>query len=72
MMKGAEQMTKTEIKYEAQEELLYAMGVAFERVNDDISKTEKDREAIKVEMSKQMARVEQLFGIEPFSTVRGV
>ena len=62
-------MTKTEIKQTAQEELLSAMGVAFHRLEEAFAM--EKRKEIRDEMSKQMARVEKLFGYKPNSFLRG-
>ena len=56
-------MTRKQIKASAQNELLHGMQMAFSEpyLSD----------AIKIEMSHQMARVEKLLGYVPFSWVRG-
>ena len=56
--------TKKQIKENAQNELTCAMQTAF----CELLLSEAD----KAEMSKQMARVEKLFGYNPYSFTRGV
>lgn len=58
-------MNKTERKHEAQEHLMHGLRAAFAMADDIDDET-------RVEMSKQMARIEKLFGYEPFSSPRGV
>ena len=55
-------MNRTQTKQTAQNELLSAMQVAFEPTVSD---------ELRDEMSRQMARVETLFGYEPLSWQRG-
>ena len=54
----------------AQENLLSAMQTAFDRLEYE-AMTDFDRAAMKKTMSKQMARVEKLFGFDPHSFSRG-
>lgn len=56
-------MNRTERKQEAQDQLLHGMQVAFARNEDD--------EELREIMSKQMERVEKMFGYEPGSFTRG-
>lgn len=68
-------MTKKELRHKAQDELLSALGVAFARLNDEVEHeitTRADADLLRAEMSKQMARVEKLFGVDPGSSYRGV
>lgn len=59
-------------KQTAQENLLSAMQVAFDRLDEETaSMKESDKKALRNTMSKQMARVEKLFGFEPYSFSRG-
>lgn len=60
-------MTKTELKQAAQDKLLFGLRASFETLSPD-EDTPEMREA----MSQQMARVERIFGYEPFSNGRGV
>ena len=55
-------MANKAIKEQAQQNLLLGMQVAFEHSVD---------EKMRAEMSKQMARVEKMFGFEPYSFERG-
>lgn len=55
--------TKTEVKHSAQDALMSAMQIAFDRGEDD--------PAIREEMDKQFQRVEKLFGYVPGSFNRG-
>lgn len=64
-------MKRKDIKIKAQDELLGGMRAAFHWVEDS-DLDESLLEEIKEEMSKQMARVEKLFGVDPYSTSRGV
>lgn len=57
-------------KQTAQENLLSAMQAAFDRLDDE-DMTDFDKAALRNTMSKQMARVEKLFGFEPYSFLRG-
>ncbi len=59
-------MTRTEQKQQAQNNLMSAMQIAFARAYD-----EKDSADSIAEMSRQMERVEKLFGYEPGSWARG-
>ena len=65
-------MTKTATKQKAQDELLSAMGLAFQRVADDPSYSDAERDNMLSVMSDQMARVERLFGVEQYSFARGI
>jgi hypothetical protein len=60
-------MTET-LKMVAQENLLSAIQIAFERIADV---PEPRREELRVAMDKQMRRVEKLFGYVPGSWQRG-
>ncbi len=57
-------MTRKETKIAAQMELIHGMQIAF----SELGLTDE----LKIEMSKQMARVEKLLGYTPFSSSRGV
>ena len=59
-------MTKTEIKQNAQDELMSAMQIAFTRATDESASDD-----LVAQMSRQMARVEKLFGYDAFSWHRG-
>ena len=59
--------TRTETKQQAQAELMSAMQIAFA----EPAKNPKEL-ALRDEMSRQMARVEKLFGYAEHSWVRGV
>ncbi len=63
-------MNKKEIKEKAQGELLHGMQVAFSLI-DEYGVPENEVKALQTEMSRQMARVEKLFGFVPFSFTRG-
>lgn len=71
-------MTKTEIKQMAQDELMAAMQTAFNMILDTSSgsckedTTIEEREMVMAEASKQMERIEKLFGYTPSSWNRGV
>ena len=67
-------MTKTEAKAEARDLLLQAVLVAFDRAEDMWHRQdtpEAERAAMRDVMSKELARVESLFGFEPYSWTRG-
>lgn len=67
-------MTKTEIKEKAQEEIMYTIQMVFNRIteNNDMNEyTEEEMEKIKEAASKQMARIEKMFGYEENSWMRG-
>lgn len=64
-------MTKTELKHQAQDELMSAMQIAFCRLSDALDKDE-DIEALHIAIDHQMARVETLFGYNKYSWARGV
>ena len=58
-------MTKTELKMQAQEALLYYMGAAFYALNDGSSDVnEQDREAYRKILNREYKRVQRLFGFE--------
>ena len=57
-------MTKRELKEKAQDELIACMCVAFFHLSDSAS------DEFRTVMSDQFARVEKLFGYEPYSHVR--
>ena len=59
-------MTRKETKHQAQAELMSAMQIAFERTPKNPAEAD-----VTAEMSRQMERVEKLFGYEPGSWVRG-
>ena len=67
-------MTRTQIKQNAQDELMHSIQSGFTRISESVpySYCQSDAEAINTEMSRQMARAEKLFGFEPFSWHRGV
>ena len=58
-------------KQRAQEEILSMIGKAWASVENDPDMTEREREQVLDQMSKQYARIEKLFGYEPFSWMRG-
>ena len=60
-------LTRTEIKEEAQDQLLYGLRVAFTSACMDGKSDE-----ILAEMNKQFVRIEKMFGYEPSSNSRGV
>lgn len=67
-------MTKTEAKAEARDLLLQAVLVAFDRAEDMWYKQdmpEAERAIMRDVMSKEMARIESLFGYVPYSWTRG-
>lgn len=64
-------MTKTEIKQEAQDELLSGMISAFYANADHSGRTPEEKELIYAALDTQMKRVEKLFGITPGSSARG-
>lgn len=57
-------MTKTEIKWQAQEELMYGLQIAMTNYEDD--------DEVYAEMEKQFRRVEKFFGYEEGSFPLGV
>lgn len=57
-------MTKTEIKHTAQDELLYAAQIAFYSIHESGKYSDEDAEIIAREASKQLERIEALFGYE--------
>lgn len=61
-------MTKTEIKEMVQGQLLRAMQRAFDEIADT---AHEQKGEITNEASAQFARVEKLFGYEPYSFTRG-
>ena len=63
-------MTKTEIKQKAQDELMSAMQTAFVAYLERTWRQETSEDLV-AEMSRQMARVEKLFGYELGSWQRG-
>ena len=67
-------MTKTEAKTEARKLLLLEMISAFNRAEDSWDRQdtpEAERAVMRDVMSKELARVESLFGYEPYSWARG-
>ena len=67
-------MTKTEAKAEARDLLLQAVLVAFDRAEDSWDRQdtpEAERAAMRDAMSKELARIESLFGYVPYSWTRG-
>lgn len=54
---------KNNIKQEAQDALLHGCATCFYK--EDMTEAERD------EASKQMARIEKLFGYKPYSWLRG-
>lgn len=62
---------KKAIKEYVQGELLSAMGVAFARLGDEPWDSET-MEQYRIVMSKEMERVEKMFGFESNSFMRGV
>lgn len=60
-------MTKTEIKTEAKERIMYKISAAFTTWGDEEITAE-----VGAEMDKQMRRIERLLGYEPGSWGRGV
>lgn len=64
-------MTKTEIKQEAQDRLMNAVQIAFYKIAEDGEHDENEAKTIADEMSKQMERIEKMFGYEPKSWNRG-
>ena len=66
---------KKALREEAQGDLLDGMQCAFARLDDDVQQgitSAQKAAALRDEMSKQMARVERLFGYIPYSFARGV
>jgi cytochrome c556 len=64
-------MTKTELKQKAQDMLLAAIGTAFYADASSLGISEEERDALMAEMSKQMERIEGLFGYKKNSWLRG-
>ena len=67
-------MTKTEAKTEVRKLLLIEMLSAFNRAEDNWDRQdtpEAERAVMRDVMSKELARVESLFGFEPYSWTRG-
>jgi len=60
-------MARKEIKHEAQDRLLFGLSAAFSMAGEAGASEE-----VLEEMSRQMARVEKLFGYEPYSGGRGI
>ena len=65
-------MSKQTPKQIAQEHLLTAMQAAFNRIDDDVDLTEKQRAVIHDQADKQMKRIEKMFGFVEGSWGRGV
>lgn len=65
-------MTRTEVKREAQDQLMSALQVSFVVVASVQERSERDRLRLLSEMDRQMARIEKLLGYEPGSWKRGV
>lgn len=61
---------KKEYKLAARYELLRACGLAFVRL-EDAGLPDDEKENMRKVLSNEMARIEKLFGIEPYSTYRG-
>ena len=59
--------TRKETKQQAQAELMSTMQIAFAGIPKNPAEAD-----VTAEMSRQMERVEKLFGYEPGSWVRGV
>jgi len=60
--------TKAQVKEEAQRQLLSAMQNAFTVIHEEYNGyTPEQTKTIQDEMSKQMARVEKIFGYEEYS-----
>jgi len=55
-------MTRTEIKYKAQDEILSMIQCSFTSFSERSVLDDCDKKMVLEEMSKQMARVEKLFG----------
>ena len=64
-------MTKTERKHEAQRQLMLGMQIAFSAVHEELKHDGQFRSEMLIEMSKQMERIEKLFGYEVGSWNRG-
>lgn len=69
-------LNATQRREKAQDILMRALGTAFYSIEDRMSREanevdEADVDAMAKEMSKQMERVERLFGYEPKSWPRG-
>ena len=65
---GMTKRTRTELKHKAQDELLSALQVAFYRQFDGVA-GDCDDELVD-EMSRQIERIDKLFGSEPRSCAR--
>ncbi len=63
-------LSKTKLKQEAQEDLLHFMIGAFHNINDDSKLTDEQKKEKRECLSKQMARIEKLFGYKPYSCWR--
>ena len=57
-------MSKTELKQDAQDRLMYVLEIAYYQVGDDPEMTEEEKEALSNELTKQINRVKKLFGYE--------
>ena len=60
-------MTRKDIKEQAQDHLLFGLRTAFATLDGD-----EDLPEVREEMSKQMARIEKLFGYVPYSNGRSI
>ena len=60
-----------ERREQVQDILMSALGTAFYQVSDDRTLPEAEKEVLIKEMSRQMERIERLFGYDPGSWPRG-
>ena len=73
--------SKREIKNKVQDELLSAIGIAFNRLEEEFEPTDTRKRTDEQEklyqenyrqMDAQFKRIEKLFGVIPGSTLRGI
>jgi hypothetical protein len=60
-------MTATERKQKAQDMLMHALGATFYAVGDDRDMPQQEKDAMALELRKQISRIEKLFGYAPGS-----
>ena len=65
-------MARTEIKQEVQTRILIAAQAAFDKLADDYEGGHQtEYEEFRLIMSEQFARIEKMFGFDPYSFTRG-
>ena len=58
---------KKQLKEDAQDKLLAALPTAFYAIADDENIPEETKQVLYKELNNQMARIEKLFGYEPYT-----